>query len=134
MNPHFLFNALNTVASLVRSNPRAAEHVVENLSDVLRMTLARSAERMGTVDDELRYVQAYLALEQERWGDRLRVEGDVGEDARRWPLPPLTLQPVVENALRHGIGSRLVGGDRVRKTSATAGHSLTSDRATSARP
>jgi Histidine kinase/Histidine kinase-, DNA gyrase B-, and HSP90-like ATPase len=122
MNPHFLFNALNTVASLVRSNPRAAEHVVENLSDVLRMTLARSAETMGTVDDELRYVQAYLALEQERLGDRLRVAWDVGDDARAWPLPPLTLQPVVENALRHGLGSQLEGG--VLRISVRAGAAL----------
>jgi signal transduction histidine kinase len=122
MNPHFLFNALNTVASLVRSNPRAAEHVVENLSDVLRMTLARSNETLGTVDDELRYVQAYLELEQERWGDRLRVVWDVAEGARAWPLPPLVLQPIVENALRHGIGSQLAGG--VLRISVRAGAAL----------
>jgi signal transduction histidine kinase len=102
MNPHFLFNALNTVASLVRS--------VEHLSDVLRTTLQRSAERMSTVAEELDYVRAYLMLEQERWGSRLRVEWDVDDDARMWPLPPLVLQPLVENALVHGVGSRLEGG------------------------
>jgi two-component system sensor histidine kinase AlgZ len=110
MNPHFLFNALNTVASLVRSNPPAAERVVENLSDVLRQTLRRSTASMGTVGEELEYVRTYLQLEQERWGSRLRVEWDVDEEARMRPLPPLALQPLVENALAHGIGSRLTGG------------------------
>jgi signal transduction histidine kinase len=110
MNPHFLFNALNTVASLVRSKSPSAERVVENLSDVLRQTLERSAGTMGTVRDELDYVRAYLALEQERWGDRLRVEWTVDEAALSRPLPPLVLQPLVENALRHGLGSRLDGG------------------------
>ncbi|HEY7497491.1 MAG TPA: histidine kinase [Vicinamibacterales bacterium] len=110
MNPHFLFNALNTVAAVVRSNPAAAERVVENLSDVLRQTLQRSAERRGTVGNEIDYVRAYLTLEQERWGDRLRVIWDVDEPARGYALPPLVLQPIVENALRHGLGARIEGG------------------------
>jgi signal transduction histidine kinase len=110
MNPHFLFNALNTVASLVRSKSLSAERVVENLSDVLRRTLERSAGTMSTVGDELEYVRAYLALEQERWGDRLRVEWNVADDALACSLPPLVLQPLVENALHHGLGSRLDGG------------------------
>jgi signal transduction histidine kinase len=110
MNPHFLFNALNTVASLVRSDPRAAEHVVENLSDVLRRTLERSSGTSGTVREEVDYVRAYLALEQERWGERLRVAWHVDGEALDEALPPLLLQPLVENALRHGLGARLDGG------------------------
>jgi signal transduction histidine kinase len=110
MNPHFLFNALNTVASLVRSDPPAAERVVENLSDVLRQTLRRSTGSIGTVAEEIEYVRAYLTLEQERWGSRLRVEWDVDEESHSRSLPPLVLQPLVENALAHGIGSRLTGG------------------------
>jgi signal transduction histidine kinase len=110
MNPHFLFNALNTVASLLRSNPRAAEHVVVNLSDVLRQTLERSATTVGTVQEELDYVRKYVELEQERWGSRLRVEWDIADAARDCRLPPLVLQPLVENALRHGAGSRIEGG------------------------
>ena len=110
MNPHFLFNALNTIASLVRSDPRAAEHVVENLAGVLRRTLERSSAVTGTVRDEVDYVRAYLALEQERWGERLRVEWRVAEDALDDALPPLMLQPLVENALRHGLAARLDGG------------------------
>lgn len=110
MNPHFLFNALNTVAALVRSDRVAAERVVENLSDVLRRTLERSAETMSTVREEIDYVRAYLALEQQRLGERLRVEWAVAPDALDAPIPPLLLQPLVENALRHGLGSRLEGG------------------------
>ena len=110
MNPHFLFNALNTVASLVRSDPPAAERVVENLSEVLRRTLERSSEVISTVEDEVAYVRAYLALEQERWGERLRVVWDVDETAAARSLPPLVLQPLVENALRHGLGGRIDGG------------------------
>lgn len=110
MNPHFLFNALNTVASLVRSDPRAAEQVVENLSDVLRRTLERSSDTAGTVREEVEYVRAYLALEQQRWSERLRVEWSVPDDVLEHPLPPLMLQPLVENALRHGLTARLDGG------------------------
>jgi two-component system sensor histidine kinase AlgZ len=110
LNPHFLFNALNTVAALVRTNPPAAERVVENLSDVLRATLQRTAATTGTVKDEVAYVRAYLALEQERWGGRLSVSWNVAEEALDLALPPLLLQPLVENALRHGLGGRLEGG------------------------
>ena len=123
MNPHFLFNALNTVASLVRSDPPAAERVVENLSDVLRHTLRRSEGSAGTVDEEIEYVRAYLTLEQERWGSRLRVEWDVADEARARPLAPLVLQPLVENALAHGIGARTDGGT-IRIT-VRAGDSMT---------
>jgi hypothetical protein len=110
MNPHMLFNALNTVATLVRSNPPAAERVVENLADVLRQTLDRSAIAMGTVGDEVAYVRACLALEEERWGTSLRVSWSVPEDVLTTPMPPFVVQPLVENALRHGLGARLEGG------------------------
>jgi hypothetical protein len=123
MNPHFLFNALNTVASLVRSDPPTAERVVENLSGVLRRTLQRSTGHVGTVDEEVDYVRDYLALEQERWGSRLRVEWEIEDDARSLSLPPLVLQPLVENALTHGIGSRLDGG--VIRISIRGGEQLT---------
>jgi hypothetical protein len=119
MNPHFLFNALNTVAALVRSDRVAAERVVEDLSDVLRRTLERSAETMSTVREEIDYVRAYLALEQQRWGERLRVEWTVAPAALDAPIPPLVLQPLVENALRHGLGSRIEGGT-LRLTAAVA--------------
>jgi two-component system sensor histidine kinase AlgZ len=110
MNPHFLFNALNTVAALVRTDPAAAEQCVGDLSEVLRRTLDRSAGTMGTVGEEVDYVRAYLEVEQQRWGDRLAVRWDVAPGIEDLPLPPLVLQPLVENALRHGLGGRTDGG------------------------
>lgn len=110
MNPHFLFNALNTIASLVRTDPKAAESTVENLAGVLRRTLDRSRHTWRTVGDEVDYLEAYLAVEQERWGDRLRVEWSVAPEVLSLPLPPMTLQPLVENALKHGLGTRLDSG------------------------
>ncbi len=119
MNPHFLFNALNTVASLVRTDARAAERTVENLSDVLRRTLDRSRVPMSTVRDEVDFLRAYLAIEQERWGDRLHVDWHVDPAALSAQLPPMTLQPLVENALKHGLGNRLEGGElRIEATRA----------------
>lgn len=110
MNPHFLFNALNTIASLVRTDPKTAESTVENLAGVLRRTLDRSRHTWRTVGDEVDYLEAYLAVEQERWGERLRVEWSIAPEVRPLPLPPMTLQPLVENALKHGLGTRLESG------------------------
>lgn len=110
LNPHFLFNALNTVASLVRTDAGAAEKSVENLAEVLRRTLARTRRQWTTVGEELDYLRAYLAIEKERWGERLEVEWEVDPGALGVAIPPMTLQPLVENALRHGIGNRLAGG------------------------
>ena len=110
MNPHFLFNALNTVAALVRTNPGTAERTVEHLADVLRRTLARTSRTSGTLDEELEYLKAYLAVEEQRYGDRLSVSWSIADDTRRLALPPLLLQPLVENALKHGLGARLEGG------------------------
>ncbi len=110
MNPHFLFNALNTVAAVVRTNPPAAERVVQNLADVLRATLRRSTAKASTVREEVEYVRGYVSLEQERLGDRLRVEWSIAAGVDAWPLPPLVLQPLVENALTHGIGAKTGGG------------------------
>ncbi len=110
MNPHFLFNALNTVASLVRTDRQAAEATVENLAEVLRRTLARSRNGRGTVREEVDYLKAYLAVEKERWGERLQVRWSVAPDALDVALPPMTLQPLVENALKHGLGERVEGG------------------------
>jgi signal transduction histidine kinase len=110
MNPHFLFNALNTVAALVRSDPPAAERVVESLSGVLRKTLQRAAGKLSSVEEEVEYVHEYLALEQHRWGSRLRVTWDVDPAARTIEIPPLVLQPLVENAVKYAIGARVEGG------------------------
>jgi sensor histidine kinase YesM len=110
MNPHFLFNALNTIASLVRTDARAAEATTENLAAILRRTLDRSRSTLSTVEDEADYLRAYLAIEQERYGERLSVDWDVDPDTLPLRIPPMTLQPLAENALKHGIGGRLEGG------------------------
>jgi sensor histidine kinase YesM len=110
MNPHFLFNALNTVASLARSNPAAAEQTVLNLSQVLRTTLERSQEPRTTLRSELELVRSYLGVEAERFGSRLRVVYDVADGVEGLSVPSFSLQPLVENSLKHGLGPRRDGG------------------------
>ena len=110
MNPHFLFNALNTVASLVKTDPEAAEVTVENLSVVLRRTLERSGRPIATVDDEVDYLAAYLSVAKSRFEQRLQVHWSIDPETRELLLPTMTLQPLVENSLRHGIGAQLEGG------------------------
>lgn len=112
MNPHFLFNALNTVASLVHTDPERAEDVVMQLSDLYRGLLRSSGSPMHALRDELAICEAYLRLEQARFGERLVVEIDVEAALRESsvPVPILVLQPFVENAVTHGISSRARGG------------------------
>ena len=104
LNPHFLFNTLNTIAVLVRDGERtAAARIVEHLSDVLRRTLSRHRANEVTLDEELELVEQYLAIEQARLPDRLRVTFEVDPSARPAVLPGFALQHLVENAVRHGI-------------------------------
>jgi sensor histidine kinase YesM len=110
MNPHFLFNTLNTVAALVRHDPAAAERTVENLSRVLRRTLDRSEQSAVPLREEIDYVKSCLAIEAQRLGERLTVEWRIDERALTIPVPTMVLQPLVENAIKHGIASRLDGG------------------------
>lgn len=110
VHPHYLFNALNTVAALVRTDPKAAERMVENVSQVLRRTLDRSDRVTAPLAEEIDYLKAYLAVEKERRGERLRVSYRVESETLDLPVPPLVLQPLVENALKHGLAERLEGG------------------------
>lgn len=110
MNPHFLFNALNTIAALVRTDPRAAEATTENLARVLRRTLDRTRKTECTVEDEIDFLRAWLAVERERYGDRLRVDFEIDAEAEALRIPTMTLQPLVENSLKHGIAGKLEGG------------------------
>jgi signal transduction histidine kinase len=110
VNPHFLFNALNTIASLVRTDARAAEATTENLARILRRTLDRTRQAECTLADEVDYLRAYLQIEKERFGDRLTVSFDVDPAALDAKIPTMTLQPLVENSLKHGIAGRLEGG------------------------
>ncbi|HEX9368430.1 MAG TPA: histidine kinase [Vicinamibacterales bacterium] len=111
LNPHFLFNSLNTVAVLVRDGDRAsATRVIEQLSDVLRSTLARTQAAEVTLDDELALVRQYLAVEQARFSDRLRPSLDIDPATLSAAVPRFALQHLVENALRHGIAKRTDAG------------------------
>lgn len=111
LNPHFLFNALNTIAVLMREGDNArAMRVMEQLSDVLRLTLSRNNENEVTLEDELELVGQYLEVERARFSDRLRPEFDVPADTLFAGVPSFALQHLVENAVRHGIARRLDAG------------------------
>jgi two-component system sensor histidine kinase AlgZ len=111
IRPHFLFNTLNSIASLIMSRPEAAEQAVEDLSELFRVSLGEE-QRPTTVADELRLCELYLGIEELRLGDRLRVEWRVDDAAREQPMPSLLMQPLVENAIYHGV-SQLSGGGMV---------------------
>ncbi|CAB4683742.1 MAG: GAF domain-containing protein [Actinobacteria bacterium] len=119
MEPHFVFNALNTIASLVRTDPDRARGLVLAFADYVRSKLARGNEFV-TLEEELRHVESYLALEQARFGSQLEVTVDVSAEARAVRLPPFLVQPIVENAIKHGKTDRplrLIVRARVRRGS-----------------
>lgn len=102
IRPHFLFNSMNTIASLTRSDPRQAEEAVEDLSDLLRANLGGSGNRT-TLKEELEVAAIYQRIEKLRLGDRLSVKWDVADLPMRALIPSLTIQPLLENAIYHGI-------------------------------
>lgn len=116
INPHFIFNALNSIRALIDENPVRARTAVTELSNILRSSM--QAEKLETVtfEKELNIVKDYLALEYIRFEDRLQVEYDIDEDTLDQPIPPMMLQTLVENAIKHGI-SRQVDGGKVKITS-----------------
>ncbi len=110
LNPHFLFNALTTIGYLVREAPERALDTLYRLTDVLRGVLKRSDGEFTTLGDEMEIVSAYLAIERVRFEDRLRVTTDVAPELTAYRIPPLVLQPLVENAVKHGIAPLARGG------------------------
>ncbi len=102
IRPHFLFNTLNSVIALVRQEPAKAEAMLEDLSDLFRHALMEQSDSV-TLADEVNLAQRYLAIEQVRFGDRLQVEWSLDPKAEKARLPPLLLQPLVENAVKHGV-------------------------------
>ncbi|HYW56678.1 MAG TPA: histidine kinase [Polaromonas sp.] len=102
IRPHFLFNTLNSAIALVRAEPAKAEAVLEDLSELFRHALVDQGESV-TLGEEIALAQRYLAIEQIRFGERLQVQWSLDPEADRAKLPPLLLQPLVENAVRHGV-------------------------------
>ncbi len=102
IRPHFLFNTLNSAIALVRAEPRKAEALLEDLSDLFRHALMEQGESV-TLADEIDLAQRYLAIEKVRFGERLQVEWALDPEADQAKLPPLLLQPLVENAVKHGV-------------------------------
>jgi len=123
IRPHFLFNALNTALALVQVDPQRAEAVLEDLAQLFRVALAESGSAV-TLDDEIDLAQRYLAIEQLRFGDRLQLVWDLDPAAAGASVPPLVLQPLVENAVRHGIEPARAGGRIVISTRAARGMAI----------
>ena len=110
LQPHFLFNALNAITALIPTDARAAQRTVHGLSELLRLSLNSSAENEVRLDRELELLGHYLAIQRLRFQERLTVHLDIDPAVRRAFIPNLLLQPLVENAIRHGIGPRAAGG------------------------
>ena len=110
LNPHFLFNALNSIAELVHRDAQAADRMIVGLSALLRSSLEQCAQAEVPLEQELALLGHYLDIEKIRLGERLQVVWEVTPEARAACLPPLLLQPLVENAVRHGISRRLSPG------------------------
>ncbi len=110
INPHFIFNALNSIRALIDENPSRARTAITELSNILRSSM--QAEKLETVtfEKELNIVKDYLALEHIRFEDRLQIEYDIDEDTLNQPIPPMMLQTLVENAIKHGISKQVKGG------------------------
>lgn len=110
LQPHFLFNTLNAIASLVRRKPDAAEDMIGCLSDFLRMNLDAAQQHEVPLRREIEFLDLYLEIQQTRFGERLRIQKEIDPAALDVAVPTLILQPLVENSVRHGIEPREVGG------------------------
>ncbi|MBL0133338.1 MAG: histidine kinase [Chitinophagaceae bacterium] len=110
INPHFIFNALNSIRALIDENPVRARDAITELSNILRSSMQAEKLEIVPFEKELNIVKDYLALEYIRFEDRLRVEYEIDEDTLDQPVPPMMLQTLVENAIKHGIGKQVSGG------------------------
>jgi two-component system, LytTR family, sensor kinase len=110
LQPHFLFNTLHAITVLIRHDTEAAGRMVMQLADLLRMTLLDSERQEATLEHELRFLRLYLEIEQARFRDRLEVRWDIGPGLEDAAVPTLLFQPLVENALKHGVAARAAGG------------------------
>ena len=123
LHPHFLFNTLHAISTLVHRDPESADRMISRLSDLLRITFDRSGEPKVSLKEEIDFLQKYLDIEQTRFQDRLSVHVQVDPDALDGEVPRMILQPIVENAIKHGIAGRS-GGDNVQITAGKQGDRL----------
>lgn len=123
LHPHFLFNTLNSIAVLIRSDPATAERMVARLAEFLRATLENQDSRLVPLRKELQLIDGYLEIEQVRFSDRLRVVKEVDPSALDAEVPFLILQPLVENAIRHGVGNA-PGSAELRLRAGSEGETL----------
>ncbi|MFS0863950.1 LytS/YhcK type 5TM receptor domain-containing protein [Fredinandcohnia sp. 179-A 10B2 NHS] len=107
ISPHFLFNSLNTILSLVRVNPDKARKLLVSLSHFLRQNLSGTTKNVASLEQELQHVKAYLEIEETRFEDKLKITYEIENDVLKQQIPPLTLQPIVENAIKHGMKDRV---------------------------
>ncbi len=112
INPHFLFNSLNTIASLIASEPDKAEKITVRLASIFRYVLLHADRPFSSLDEEVSFLRTYLDIEQFRFGDRLQVEFDVDATVAHAAVPSLILQPLVENAIKHGVAPK-IGRSRI---------------------
>ena len=110
LDPHFLFNALNTISSQVERDPRLARNMIEHLGDLLRLSLEVRNKQEVPLADELAFLDHYVAIQKIRFGASLRIEIQIAPEVKYALVPCLIVQPLVENAIRHGISSRASGG------------------------
>ena len=110
LNPHFIFNALNSIRALVDENPAKSKHAINLLSNILRNSLVTEKKELTRFEDELKVVKDYLGLESIRFEERLKTEFDIDPDSHPFMVPPLMIQTLVENGIKHGISKLTEGG------------------------
>jgi two-component system LytT family sensor kinase len=122
LNPHFIFNALNSIRALVDENPRGAKLAINQLSSLLRNSLVTEKKGLTSFEEELKLVKDYLGLESIRFEERLRTEIDLDPESRDFLVPPLMIQTLVENGIKHGISKLTEGGLVQIKTKVDGDH------------
>ncbi|HMJ69212.1 MAG TPA: histidine kinase [Cyclobacteriaceae bacterium] len=122
LNPHFMFNALNSIRALVDENPGKAKQAINQLSSLLRNSLVSEKRSLTSFDDELKLVRDYLGLESIRFEERLKTEFDVDPESKDFMVPPLMIQTLVENGIKHGISKLTEGGLVQIKTKVDGDH------------
>jgi two-component system, LytTR family, sensor kinase len=110
LDPHFLFNALNTISSQVERDPKLARGMIEHLGDLLRLSIESKDRQEVPLGEEMAFLEHYLAIQKIRFGDHLRIETQIAPEVKDASVPCLFVQPLVENAIRHGISRRASGG------------------------